>query len=124
MTAELPKTMKAAVVDSAGPPEIIHIKDVPVPRPTHNHVIIALDYASVGIWDAKQRAGEWGSVEPGTILGADGSGTIAAVGSGVENVRVGTRAYSFSHGNPQGFHAQYVSVSAERVAPVPNQIER
>lgn len=123
MTAGLPKTMKAAVVDSAGPPEVIHIKDVPVPRLAHNHVIIALEYASVGIWDAEQRAGEWGSVELGTILGADGSGTIAAVGSGVENVRVGTRVYSFSYGNRQGFHAQYVSVRADRVAAVPDQIE-
>lgn len=115
--------MKAAVVDSAGPPEVIHIKDVPVPRLAHDHVIIALEYASLGIWDAMQRAGEWGSVEPGTILGADGSGTIAAVGSGVEDVRVGTRVYSFSYGNRQGFHAQYVSVRADRVAPVPDQIE-
>lgn len=123
MTAGLPKTMKAAVVDSAGPPEVLHIKDVPVPRLAHDHVIIALEYASVGIWDAKQRAGEWGSVEPGTILGADGSGTIAAVGSSVEDVRVGTRVYSFSYGSRHGFHAQYVSVRADRVAPVPDQIE-
>jgi NADPH2:quinone reductase len=123
MTAGLPKTMKAAVVDAAGPPEVIHVRDVPVPRLTPNHVIIALEYASVGIWDAKQRAGAWGSVQPGTILGADGSGTIAAVGTGVEGVRVGTRVYSYSYGDRHGFHAQYVSVRAERVAPVPDQIE-
>jgi NADPH:quinone reductase len=123
MTASLPKTMKAAVVDSAGPPEAIHLKDVPVPRLAQDHVIIALEYAGVGIWDAKQRAGAWGSVEPGTIHGADGSGTIAAVGSAVKDLRVGTRVYSYSYGNRQGFHAQYVSVRANRVAPVPDQIE-
>jgi NADPH:quinone reductase len=123
MTAGLPKTMKAAVVDSAGPPEVIQIKDVPVPHLAHNHVIIALEYASVGIWDAKQRVGAWGSVEPGTILGADGSGTIAAAGAGVEGLRVGDRVYSFSYGDRHGFHAQYVSVRADRVAPVPDQIE-
>jgi NADPH:quinone reductase-like Zn-dependent oxidoreductase len=75
--------MKAAVVDTAGPPEAIHIKEVSVPALPSKHVLIALEYVGVGIWDAEQRAGSWGSVKPGTILGADGSGTIAAVGSHV-----------------------------------------
>lgn len=47
----------------------------------------------VGIWDAEQRAGSWGSVKPGTIMGADGSGTIAAVGSDVTKLQVGDRVY-------------------------------
>ena len=59
----LPKTMKAVVVDKAGPPNTLHIKDVPVPTPAANHVIIALEFAGVGIWDAKQRAGAWGAVK-------------------------------------------------------------
>jgi len=83
-TSALPKIMKAAVVDAAGPPKAIHMKDVPVPSLAHNHVIIALEYAGVGGSDAAQRAGQDGPVKPGTILGSDGSGRIAAVGSGVE----------------------------------------
>ena len=47
MTSALPETMKAAVVD-AGPPKSIHVKDVPVPRLSRNHVIIALEYAGFG----------------------------------------------------------------------------
>ena len=60
----LPKVMKAAVVDAAGPPEAIHIKEVPAPALPSNHVLIALEYVGVGIWDAEQRAGSWGSVKP------------------------------------------------------------
>ena len=48
-TSALPDTMKAAVVDAAGPPKAIHIKDVPVPRLSRNHVIIALEYAGLGV---------------------------------------------------------------------------
>jgi len=120
----LPKVMKAAVVDAAGPPEAIHIKEVPVPALPSNHVLIALQYAGVGIWDAEQRAGSWGSVKPGTIMGADGSGTIAAVGSHVTKFHLGDRVYSYSYGNSSGgFYAQYVSVPADRVAPVPAHLE-
>lgn len=123
-TSAIPKTLKAAVVDSAGPPKTLHIKDVPVPKLARNHVMIALEYAGLGVWDAAQRAGSWGPVKPGTILGADGSGTIAAVAADVSKFKVGDRVYSYSYGNPSGgFHAEYVTVPAERVALVPTQLE-
>jgi NADPH2:quinone reductase len=124
MTSALPKMMKAAVVDKAGPPGAISMREVPVPRLAHNHVIIALEYAGVGGWDAAQRAGQYGPVKPGTILGSDGSGTIAAVGSDVETFNVGDRVYSYSYNNPTGgFYAEFVSVPADRVGHVPAKLE-
>jgi NADPH2:quinone reductase len=123
-TSTLPETMKAAVVETAGPPNTLHIKNVPVPKLARNHVIIALEYAGLGVWDAAQRAGSYGPVEPGKILGADGSGTIAAVAADVSKFKVGDRVYSYSYGNPAGgFHAEYVSVPADRVAHLPAQLE-
>jgi NADPH:quinone reductase len=123
-TSTLPETMKAAVVETAGPPNTLHIKNVPLPRLARNHVIIALEYAGLGVWDAAQRAGSYGPVEPGKILGADGSGTIAAVAADVSKFKVGDRVYSYSYGNPTGgFHAEYVSVPADRVAHLPAQLE-
>jgi NADPH2:quinone reductase len=123
-TSALPETMKAAVVETAGPPNTLQIKNVPLPRLARNHVIIALEYAGLGVWDAAQRAGSYGPVEPGTILGADGSGTIAAVAADVSKFKVGDRVYSYSYGNPAGgFHAEYVSVPADRVAHLPAQLE-
>jgi NADPH:quinone reductase len=122
--SELPKLMKAAVVDTPGPANALHIKDVPLPGLPRTHVIIALEYAGVGIWDAEQRAGSFGKIAPGTILGADGSGTIAAVGSDVTGFSVGDRVYSYSYGNHGGgFYAEYVSVPEDRVGLVPKQIK-
>jgi NADPH:quinone reductase len=120
----LPKVMKAAVVDKAGPPKTLHIKEVPVPSLAPDQVIIALEYAGVGMWDAKQRSGEWGAVKPGRILGADGSGRIAAVGSQVTKFSVGDRVYSYSYGNSSGgFYAEYVCVPADRVGHVPAHLD-
>ena len=121
----IPTTMKAAVAARAGSPDVIHIESVPVPGLKRGHVIIALDYASVGSWDAQQRSGAWGEVKPGTILGADGSGIVVAVATDVKDVRVGERVYSYSYQNADGgFHAEYVSVPAEYVARVPDQLDQ
>jgi NADPH:quinone reductase len=114
--------MKAAVLDKAGPPEAFHIRDVPVPQLDPGHVLVALDYASVGIWDAKQRTGEWGAVKPGTILGADGSGVVAAVAPDVTRLRAGERVYSYSY--ESGFYAEYISLDADRVERVPEQLSQ
>ena len=122
--SELPQLMRAAVVDAPGPANVLQVKNVALPSLPRNHVMIALEYAGVGIWDAEQRAGSFGKIKPGTILGADGSGTIAAVGSDVKGFSVGDRVYSYSYGNSSGgFYAEYVSVPADRVGLVPTQMK-
>ncbi len=116
--------MTAAVIDAAGPSKALQIRSVPTPQPTHGHVIVAVEYASIGPWDVEQRAGTFGTIKPGTILGADGSGTVAAVGPGVDNVKVGDRVYSYSYGNANGgFNAEYVSVPSDRVVHLPPHLD-
>ncbi|HTW84875.1 MAG TPA: NADP-dependent oxidoreductase [Candidatus Sulfotelmatobacter sp.] len=125
MSAGIPTTMRAAVLDGAGPPDAFHLRTVEVPRLTRNHVLIALDYASVGTWDAQARSGAWGTVSPGKILGVDGSGTVATLAADVTGLRVGDRVYAYSYDNPHGgFYAEYASVSAERVWHVPRQLDQ
>lgn len=120
----LPKTMKAAVVTEAGSPDVLQVTHVPTPRLTRGHVIIALDYASVNPWDLHQRSGE-AAVAPNEILGLDGSGTVVAAAPDVDHVHPGDRVYSCSYDNPQGgFYAEYMSVPADRVARVPDQVDQ
>ena len=125
MASQLPETMKAVVGDRAGPPENVQIRDVPVPKLKRDRVIIALDYAGVGSWDSEQLSGAFGDVKAGTIPGADGSGRIAAVSSDVDRLRVGDRVYAYSFLNEEGgFHAEYVSVPADRVERVPDRLDQ
>jgi NADPH:quinone reductase-like Zn-dependent oxidoreductase len=114
--------MKAVAIDAPGLAETLQLKDVAVPRFGHDHVLIALKYAGVGIWDTEQRAGAFGQIAPETILGTDGAGTIAAVGANVGDLAVGDRVYSYSYGNRHGFYAEYVNVAATHVAHLPAQI--
>jgi NADPH:quinone reductase-like Zn-dependent oxidoreductase len=113
--------MRAAAIDQFGGPEVLIIHDLPIPKHNAQEVLIAVDTAGVGVWDLSMRDGSW--AEPRDfplVLGSDGAGTVAAVGSRVRRFKVGDRVYSYSYDNPKGgFYAEFVAVAATKVAPVP-----
>ena len=99
--------------------------DVPVPKISGQEVLIKLDTAGVGIWDAKARSGKWADHDTFPfIIGVDGSGVVAEVGSQVKRIKTGDRVYAYSYDNPKGgFYAEYVAVAASKVAPVPARLD-
>ena len=56
-TAHIPHTMPAAAIDHFGGPEVLTLHNVPVPSIDEKEVLIALDTAGVGPWDADIREG-------------------------------------------------------------------
>lgn len=120
-----PKTMRAAAIDRFGGPEVLTLHHLPAPVPDKNEVLIALDTMGVGPWDADIREGWYPNGKPRfpLVLGTDGAGTIAAIGSRVRRFKAGDLVYSYSFTNPfgkGGFYAQYVAVVDERFAPIPD----
>ena len=125
-TAHIPHTMPAAAIDHFGGPEVLTLHNVPVPAIDEKEVLIALDTAGVGPWDADIREGWYPTGKPRfpLVLGVDGAGVIAAVGSRVRRLKVGDKVYSYSWANPKGgFYAEYVAVAAEKVAHVPKRLD-
>ena len=96
-TLTVPTTMRAAAIDRYGGPEVLTIHVLPVPKLDAGEVLIAVHTAGVGGWDADIRAG-W---SPGgrphfpLVLGTDGSGTVAAVGSHVRRFKRGDKVYAY-----------------------------
>ena len=124
--ARIPHTMPAAAIDHFGGPEVLTLHNVPVPAVGEREVLIALDTAGVGPWDADMREGWYPGGKPRfpLVLGVDGAGVIAAVGSRVRRLKVGDKVYSYSWTNPKGgFYAEYVAVAAEKVARVPKRLD-
>jgi NADPH2:quinone reductase len=85
--------MKAAAVDRFGPPSVLTLHELPVPKPGPREVLIALDTAGVGSWDASIRNGSWR--KPGRprfplIPGTDGAGIVVAKGARVRRFRLRT----------------------------------
>ena len=123
MTIKIPKTMRAVAIDHFGGPEVLTLHSLPVPVPEPHEVLIRLHTAGVGGWDAQMRGGWWPEGRPRfpAVLGSDGAGTIAAVGSRVRRLQVGEKVYAYSFNNAKGgFYAEYVVVAAANAAPVPD----
>src|SRR5258707_3902906 len=92
-TINLPHAMPAAAIDHFGGPEVLSLHVLPVPAIDSAEVLIALDTAGVGPWDADIREGWYPSDKPRfpLVLGVDGAGVVAAVGSRVRRLNVGDK---------------------------------
>lgn len=118
--------MQAAAIDRFGPPSELTIHTLPVPRVAHGEVLIEVHAAGVGIWDAKVRDGTWatGQERFPLVLGADGAGVVVAHGPGVERFHYGDDVWAYAYQSPKGgFYAEYVAVTEENVAKVPEGLD-
>jgi NADPH2:quinone reductase len=121
-------TMRAAALDRFGGVENIQVKQLPVPEPGPDEVLLRIESAGVGVWDPYEREGEFAKMF-GTkptfpyVLGSDGAGTVAAVGAQVRRFKEGDHAYALALTNPKGgFYAEYAAVKAENVSPIPKKL--
>ncbi|HKD91892.1 MAG TPA: alcohol dehydrogenase AdhP [Terriglobales bacterium] len=86
----IPKTMKAAVVEKYSAP--VSIREVPVPRPGPGEVLLELVASGVCHTDLHAADGDW-PIKPTLPFtpGHEGTGFVAALGSGVTTLKEGDR---------------------------------
>ena len=119
----LPKTMRAAVIDKFGGPQVLHVASIPVPEPDENEILIRVSAAGIGSWDPWLRGGGAGATRFPLVLGSDGAGTVVARGSKARRFKAGDRVYSYTFGNPKGgFYAEYAAVSEDDAARIPANV--
>ncbi len=118
-------TMKAAAIDKTGPPEVLTIHTLPIPKVGPKDVLISLLAAGVGIWDAQIRSGEYsvGSKRFPRVLGSDGAGIVADVGEDVRRFKEGDRVWAYDwESTKTGFYAEYVAPNEKNVAHAPDEL--
>lgn len=120
----LPREMNAMTMDRFGGVEVLHHGRRPVPDVGPAQVLIEVAYAGVGAWDPLEREGVLAEITgerpafPFTP-GGDGSGTVVAVGTGVERLHEGDVVYALGG----GFYAEYASVDADYVSLLPDGLD-
>jgi NADPH:quinone reductase-like Zn-dependent oxidoreductase len=75
--------MRAAAIDKFGDPEVLKLQTLRVPIPDPSEVLIEVDTAGVGPWDADIRGG-WspgGHIKFPYVLGYEGSGRVVSLGT-------------------------------------------
>ena len=80
--------MKAIRIHEDGGPDVLRYEDAPDPEPGPDDVLIRLRAASLNRLDLWVRRG-LPSVPKPRILGADGAGTVEALGDGVDGFETG-----------------------------------
>ncbi len=119
--------MQAVAIDRFGGVDTLDVRTLPVPQPGTDEVLIRLDATGIGAWERGEREGHYaaylGAPTFPYVLGWEGAGTIVALGEGVSRCHVGDRVYATTFpkkgGSGGGFYAQYATVQAEYVAPIP-----
>ena len=120
-------TMRAAMQRQYGPPSVLEIADVEPPVPGRGDVLVRVRAASVHPGDYFVMTGEpyivrlaFGLRRPRhAIRGMDLAGVVAAVGEDVEGFQPGDHVFGWC---TTGSLAEYASVPARNLAPVPENL--
>ena len=117
--------MKAVRFHEFGAPDVLRHEDVEVPTPGAGQVRIRVAGTSFNGVDANIRGGTMQGPIPVVLPhtpGIDVSGTVDALGAGVDGVAVGDAVVGFLPMTDDGAAAEYVLAPAEVLAPAPTTI--
>jgi putative PIG3 family NAD(P)H quinone oxidoreductase len=113
----IPARMQAVGFEAPGGPEVLRLRDEPVPQPGPGQVLVKVAYAGVNRPDVAQRQGSY-PPPPGAspLPGLEISGEVVALGDGVESPRLGERVCALVNG---GGYAPYCLAEAGQCLAVP-----
>ena len=111
--------MKAIRIHAPGGPEALRLEDVPEPQAGPGEVVVRMEATGVNFIEVYQRKGQYPLQTPFTP-GAEGAGTVVAVGEGVKTLRVGERVASETL---KGAYAELAKTMAERLVRLPDAVD-
>ncbi|HLV68559.1 MAG TPA: NAD(P)-dependent alcohol dehydrogenase [Polyangiaceae bacterium] len=117
--------MKVAYVPRYGPPDVVELRDVPMPLPAAGQVRIRVLATTVSTGDGRMRSGVlprgFGALRGlalgfkgprKAVLGTDAAGVVDALGEGVTRFKVGDPVVAFP-GTALGAHAEFLVMPAD-----------
>ena len=116
--------MKAIRIADYGGSETLVLGDVDAPEPGEGEALIKIAYAGVNFIDVYMRGGVFKKLDtypnkPPFTPGMEGTGTVEAVGPGVDTVAVGdTVGYCLEVGS----YAEYAAVPAWKLVKIPADV--
>jgi NADPH2:quinone reductase len=116
--------VKCIQIDRYGGPEVVVRRDISVPIPKSDEVLVRVKRAGVNFMDVHTREGKYANSQTYSVhlpctLGMEGAGEIASVGDSVRDLAIGDRvAWCIVWGS----YAEYAAVPAWRVVKVPDAL--
>jgi NADPH:quinone reductase-like Zn-dependent oxidoreductase len=112
--------MQAIVVNEFGGPDVLQPGQAERPAPGPGELLVRVQAAGVGPWDAAMRRGEYGGSLP-YIPGGEFAGIVtgdAGIDAGFDD---GTPVYGYP--GLTGCYAEYVTCPIEQLAPIPSALD-
>ncbi len=117
--------MRAAFIESTGPPDVIQVGDLPRPEPGPGQALVRVRAVALNPIDLNLRSGL--VAMPMTfpyVIGCDLAGTVESVGPGTSRVKPGDRVWASNQGllGRQGAAAEYAAVDEHWLYPTPKDL--
>src|SRR5664279_933207 len=116
--------MQAIVIDEFGPPRVLVLREVADPECVSGEVLIEISYSSVTFVETQIRAGRAPHIsmlpQLPVIPGNGVAGTVVAAGPETSTDVIGARVVSTTGGS--GGYAQSVTVKADGLIPIPDEV--
>src|SRR5260370_11052927 len=112
------KSMKVLQILETGGPEVMTLREVPLPAPATGQVLIQVVASGVNFIDIYVREGRYAN-KPRFTPGQAAAGTVVAIGDGVKNVKEGDRVAWCSI---LGTYGEFALAPAERVVAIPSAV--
>jgi len=124
--------MKALTYDHYGPPEVVHLTDVPCPEPQRDEILVRVQASAVNTSDWRIRAAAFPGITalPARLifgvcrprnqrLGSEFAGVIEAVGNDVKSFVPGQRVFGIC--SKGGATAEYITIDeSAAIAEIPD----
>lgn len=121
--------MKAVVYNRYGGPDVLSVREVPVPEPADDELLVRVHAASINSWDWDMIRGRpffvrmWGLFGPRyKIPGADIAGVVVAVGNQVTRWKEGDEVFGDLCEDGWGGYAEFVCVKEGSLAAKPPSV--
>ena len=114
--------MKAAFIEQFGGPDVLKYGDLPDPVAGPDQVVVDVVAASVNGADWRVRAGQYAEAKFPLVLGRDFSGTVAALGAGVNDLKVGDAVFGVLEPGREGAYAEKLAITAAIIAKKPDAL--
>jgi NADPH:quinone reductase len=117
-------TMRAVVLDAPGPPQALHIRELPIPDPRPGWVLIRVKAFGLNRSELHTRLGLAEGVTFPRVLGIEATGVVAAAPGG--EFVVGQQVATMMGGMGRTFdggYAEYTCVPASQVIPFRSELD-
>lgn len=109
--------MQAIVVERLGPPEVMELRELPVPQPGPGEVRLRVEAVGINFADALAVSGEYLTrTRLPYTPGIEFAGTVEALGEGVSGVEIGRQVAALAG---RGGLAEYAVAHSAALIPVP-----